>query len=112
MRSVPRFFKTRADRGADARLVQAERSEQLRLVAVIDEAVGKPQLEERGDDGARGERLGDAAPRTAQDRVLLDGDEESVSSRELGCEVRVPRLREAHVDDGGTEDVARLECGL
>src|SRR2546421_325656 len=68
MRSVPRFFKTRADSSDDARLVQADRSEQLRLVAVIDEAVGKPQLEERGDDGARGERLGDAAPRTAQDR--------------------------------------------
>jgi len=42
MRYVPTFFKTRADGGDDSRLVQPHGSEQLRLVAVIDEAVGKP----------------------------------------------------------------------
>src|SRR5213592_4071943 len=94
MRSVPRFFKTRAHRGDDARLVQADRSEQLRLVAVVDEAVGQPQLKERGDNGARGKRLGDGASCAALDRVLLDGDEEPVSSRELFCEIRVHRSEE------------------
>src|SRR5437879_2030710 len=93
MRSVPRLFKTCADRGYDARLVQTDRGEQVRLVAVIDEAVGKPQLEERGDGGARGERLGDAASRAAQDRVLLDGNDERVSRRELGCETRSEERR-------------------
>src|SRR6266849_5700589 len=50
-----RSSQTRADCGDDARFVQADRSEQLRLVAVIDEAVGEPQLKERGDDRAHGE---------------------------------------------------------
>jgi hypothetical protein len=30
---------------------------------VIDEAVGKPQVKKRGDDSARGERLGHRASR-------------------------------------------------
>src|SRR6266571_7969709 len=67
MRPVPGNFKTlysvglfrsaqaRADRSDDPRLVQADRGEQLRLVAVIDVAVGKPQLKERRADRARGE---------------------------------------------------------
>src|SRR5437773_11778672 len=112
MRSVPRFFKTRAYRGDDARLVQADRSEQLRLVAVVAEAVGQPQLKERGDDRARGERLGDGASCATLDRVLLDSDEEPVSSRELCCEIRVHGLHEAHVDDGCIEVIARLERGF
>ncbi len=104
--------QTRADGGDDAHLVQADRSEQLRLVAVIDEAVGQPELEERSHDGARGERLGDGASRAALDRVLLYGDKEPVRSRDLRCEIRVHRLHEAHVDDGRIQFLARLERGL
>src|SRR5207244_3760548 len=75
MRPIPGNFKTlysvglfrsaqaRADRSDDPRLVQADRGEQLRLVAVIDVAVGKPQLKERRADRARGERFGDGASR-------------------------------------------------
>src|SRR5258706_10125792 len=112
MRSVPRFFKTRADGGDDARLVQADRSEQLGLVAVVDEAIGQPELKERSHDGARAERLGDGASRAALYHVLFYGNEEPVRSRELRCEIRIHRLREAHVDDGRIQLLARLERGL
>src|SRR6266545_4342114 len=104
--------QTRADRSDDPRLVQADRGKQLRLVAVIDVAVGKPQLKERRADRARGERFGDGASRAAHDRVLFDGRDELVGRRQLRREIRVQGFHEAHIGDGRVDLLAGLERGL
>src|SRR5262249_25077414 len=55
-----------AHRGDNPGPVQTDRSEQLCLVAVVDEAVGKPQVQERRADRALGEHLRDRAPGAAR----------------------------------------------
>src|SRR5713226_7199817 len=104
--------QARAGRGDDAYPVQADGSEQLRLVAVVDVAVGKPQLKERRADRARGERFGHGASRAARDRVFFDGHDELVGPRQLCREIRIQGLHEAHVGDGRVELLAGLERGL
>src|SRR6266446_4962178 len=112
LRGNDALAQARADCGGDPGLIEADGSEQLRLVAVIDVAVGKPQLKERRADRARGERFGDGASRAAHDRVLFDGRDELVGRRQLCRQIRVERLHKAHIGDGRVELFAGLERGL
>src|SRR5690348_10444071 len=104
--------ETRPDRRHDPGPVQSDRGEQLRLVAVIDEAIGQAELQQRRHDGAPGERLRHRAPGSPGNRVLLDRDQDPVGRGELAGEIRIHRLHEAHVGDGCVELLRGFERGL
>ena len=78
-RSVRRAAEPRVDGRDDAADVEPALREELRGIAVIDEGVGQPELQERDQDALRRERLGDGAAGAAGDDVLLDRDEASCS---------------------------------
>ena len=82
----------RSGRATAAAMPRASRphvgEQELRRVAVVDEAVGQPEMQHRHHDAGRGQRLGHAAAGAARDDVLLDGHERVVLARELADERR------------------------
>src|SRR5690606_16005092 len=66
----------------DALRVQPALGEQERRIAMIHEAIGEPQHEQRDLDTGGRERFADRASGAAGDHVLLDAHERVVLSRE------------------------------
>src|SRR5690606_31492221 len=71
-----------ADRGLDPGGVEPEAHDELALVAMVDEAVRQPEVQDRAHDARGGERLGHRAPGAARDDVLFDRHERLVAARE------------------------------
>src|SRR4051812_36727851 len=97
---------------ADAFGVQADGSEQLRRIAVVDETVGQPQQQHAFFDAERSKGFAHCAARASHDLVLFHGDDQMMALGERSHELDVERLHEAHVGDRGVERLRRLQHRL
>src|SRR5215471_4972535 len=75
--------EARADRREESVLREPRRREELVLIAVLDELIGKPEVEDRRGDALGREAFRDCAAGAARRDVVLHGDEQGVCPGEL-----------------------------
>src|SRR5882762_4251755 len=77
--------------------------------AVLDEAVGEPQVQAWPVEAGRIEQLGHGAARTAGDGVFLERHQRHMLRHALAQQRLIQRLHEAHVDHRGIEPLGGEE---
>src|SRR5690606_10943955 len=101
--------ETFPDRAFYAGSVQPQIRKDDRLLAMIDEAIGQPQLQNRTRNTLTAEKLEHGATGSTHDGGFLDRHKSLVSISQALQQSFVQWLDETHVDQGGVERVGRQE---
>ena len=93
----------RINRADDAVCVETGVGQQLRLVAVFNEAVGQAETEEADCTFRMFKRAGDFGAGAADQCVLFDADKQRMFPRQFDNQRLIDGFDETHVGNGGIE---------
>src|SRR5436853_2778694 len=96
------------DAAAEARRIEAGGREAAVARAVLDEAVGDSQLQQRDLHTLGCQQLAHGGAGTAARRILLDGHDGTVARGELDDQILVEGIDERHVEERGIEPLRDL----